>query len=201
MPPCNETMKVPCLSSASPRGTLNSHFHPRSLPALLASEGPGERPTPRGRLSIMHRSRREFFTEVGTGMLTASLGTGLMLDLGLGAVRAAETPERLTFGKLEPLVDLLQDTAADKLQPILIERLRGGTGAARAGRRRGAGQCPHLRRRGLRRLPHLHGAGPGVPDGPRAAGGARACRCSRCSTAMRPASRRRAAASRKCCTR
>ncbi len=74
----------------------------------------------------MHRTRRELFTDVGKGMLTATLGTGLALDLGLGTVRADEAPERLNFGKLEPLVDLLQQTPANTLQPMLIEKLRGG---------------------------------------------------------------------------
>src|SRR5438552_18864062 len=76
----------------------------------------------------MHRnSRREFLAEVGQGMLLASVGSALALDLGLSAgVHAEEAPARLTFGKLEPLVALMQETPAAKLQPLLVDRLRGG---------------------------------------------------------------------------
>jgi len=76
----------------------------------------------------MHRnSRREFLAEVGQGMLLASVGSALALDLGLSpGVHAEEAPTRLTFGKLEPLVALMQETPAAKLQPLLVDRLRGG---------------------------------------------------------------------------
>jgi hypothetical protein len=73
------------------------------------------------------RNRREFLADVGRGMLVAGLGSGLAADLGLAPARAADGPDRLTFGPLEPLVGLMQDTPADKLQPLLVERIRGGT--------------------------------------------------------------------------
>jgi hypothetical protein len=60
-------------------------------------------------------------------MLIAGLGPGLAADLGLGTAFAADPPEALTFGSLEPLVCLMQETAPDKLLPMLVERLRGGT--------------------------------------------------------------------------
>src|SRR5437868_15143599 len=72
------------------------------------------------------RSRREFLADVGRGTLAASLGAGLVADLGLAPARA-EGPDRLTFGPLEPLVGLMQDTPPDKLQPLLVKRLRDGT--------------------------------------------------------------------------
>jgi hypothetical protein len=75
----------------------------------------------------MNRTRREFLTDVGTGMLIAGIGAELVNDLGLGSLLAAEPPEKLTFGKLEPLVCLMQETPADKLLPKLVEKMRGGT--------------------------------------------------------------------------
>src|SRR5947209_7509950 len=71
------------------------------------------------------RNRREFLTEVGRGALTAGLGVGLAADLGLSPARA-EGPDRLTFGSLEPLVGLMQDTPPDKLQLLLVAKLKEG---------------------------------------------------------------------------
>jgi hypothetical protein len=72
-------------------------------------------------------TRREFLTDVGRGVLIASLGPALVADLGLGRADAADAPDTLNFGKLEPLVALMQETPADKLQPQLIGKLRDGT--------------------------------------------------------------------------
>jgi hypothetical protein len=72
-------------------------------------------------------NRREFLADVGRGMLVASVGSGLAVELGLAPARADDPPDRLTFGDLEPLVGLLQDTPAARLQPLLVERLREGT--------------------------------------------------------------------------
>jgi len=71
-------------------------------------------------------SRRTFLADVGRGMLIAGLGP-TAVDLGLASARADDGPDALTFGPLEPLVGLMQDTPADKLLPVLVERLRGGT--------------------------------------------------------------------------
>src|SRR4051794_29474294 len=71
-------------------------------------------------------NRREFCAEVGRGMLIASVGAGLAADLGLGTAWAGDDPKALGFGKMEPLVCLMQETAPDKLLPILVKRLRGG---------------------------------------------------------------------------
>jgi len=71
-------------------------------------------------------NRREFCAEVGKGMLIASVGAGLAADLGLGTAWAGDDPKTLGFGKMEPLVSLMQETAPDKLLPILVKRLRGG---------------------------------------------------------------------------
>lgn len=71
-------------------------------------------------------NRRAFLQEVGQGMLIAGLGSALASDLGISTAWAGEGQDRLTFGDLEPLVSLLQETPPDKLQPILVERLRAG---------------------------------------------------------------------------
>jgi hypothetical protein len=75
----------------------------------------------------MNRNRREFLADVGKGMLVASVGTTLATDLGLSTAFALDGPDRLTFGDREPLVGLLQDTPADKLLSILVDRLKNGT--------------------------------------------------------------------------
>lgn len=78
---------------------------------------------------MSHRNRREFLANVGRGMLVAGVGANLAFDMGLASAVAAdvETKGKLNFGKLEPLVVLMQDTPADKLMPLLIERHKSGT--------------------------------------------------------------------------
>lgn len=72
------------------------------------------------------RTRREFLTEVGRGMVTATVGFAMAGELGLSSAGASESSDRLEFGRLEPLVRLMQDTPADRLLPALVEKLRGG---------------------------------------------------------------------------
>jgi hypothetical protein len=73
------------------------------------------------------RNRREFLADVGRGMLVASVGSAVAADLGLSRGLAAEGPEPLSFGPLEPLVALMQETPAAKLLPVLVEKVRAGT--------------------------------------------------------------------------
>jgi hypothetical protein len=73
------------------------------------------------------RTRREFLADVGRGALLASVGLGAARALGLSAAFADATPAPLRFGSLEPLVALMQETSVEKLLPLLVERLRGGT--------------------------------------------------------------------------
>ena len=122
--------------------------------------------------------RREFLADVGRGMLVASVGPALALDLGLAsAAMAAEGAERLTFGPMEPLVSLMQETPIDRFLPAVIERIKAGDDLRRLVAA-AAGERPHFRRPGLRRLPRDHGAGAVVPDGVRATrGAAPRCRC------------------------
>src|SRR5262249_32851396 len=65
--------------------------------------------------------------DVGKGMLIASVGPALAADLGVSSAFADEEPKRLLFGDREPLVALMQETPADKLLPILVEKLKSGT--------------------------------------------------------------------------
>ena len=76
---------------------------------------------------MIPNSRREFLADVGRGMLVASLGTSLATDLGLSPASAADAADALDFGKLEPLVALLQETPTAKLMPVLVAKLKDGT--------------------------------------------------------------------------
>ena len=73
------------------------------------------------------QSRREFLADVGKGMLVAGIGSTLCTDLGLKTALAAPGKTGITFGKLEPLVDLLQQTPLDKLVPTVVEKIAQGT--------------------------------------------------------------------------
>jgi len=72
--------------------------------------------------------RREFLADVGRGMLVASVGSTVAQELGLApAALALEGDHRLTFGPMEPLVALMQESPADRLLPAVVERIRAGT--------------------------------------------------------------------------
>jgi hypothetical protein len=73
------------------------------------------------------RNRREFLADVGRGMLVASVGYGMASELGLVSALAEETVDALNFGALEPLVCLMQETPANKLLPLLTDKLKSGT--------------------------------------------------------------------------
>ena len=70
--------------------------------------------------------RREFLSNVGQGMLLASLGTTLAGELGVSTAFAAEDDPRLSFGKLEPLVGLMQETPTAKILSVLVGKLNAG---------------------------------------------------------------------------
>ena len=72
------------------------------------------------------RTRREFLTDVGRGMLVATVGYEVAQGLGLASALADEPSEALSFGSLEPLVSLMQETPIDRLVPVLVNRLRSG---------------------------------------------------------------------------
>jgi hypothetical protein len=60
-------------------------------------------------------------------MLVAGVGYRAALDLGLSPALADDAPDTLSFGSLEPLVALMQETPADKVLPALVARLNQGT--------------------------------------------------------------------------
>src|SRR6185369_12689502 len=76
---------------------------------------------------MYQHTRRSFLADVGKGMLVASLGSSLAPEFGASSVFADGDEPRLTFGRLEPMVALLQETPVDRLLPILVDRLRQGT--------------------------------------------------------------------------
>jgi hypothetical protein len=75
-------------------------------------------------------SRREFLSGVGKSVGFAALGFALTSRLGLAQVMSLIRRERLRFGNLDPLVDLLQETPADALLPLVVQKLRSGTSLA-----------------------------------------------------------------------
>jgi hypothetical protein len=76
---------------------------------------------------MRHNNRREFLADVGRGMLVASLGSVVAADLEVAPAWAGEGAEPLTFGKMEPLVELMQETPVAKLLPKLVEKMKAGT--------------------------------------------------------------------------
>src|SRR3954470_20397999 len=74
------------------------------------------------------RTRRDFLTEVGRGMVVATVGSGLAAELGLSTACASDDPPAaLTLGSLEGLVCLMQETPVNRLLPKLVEQLNKGT--------------------------------------------------------------------------
>jgi len=73
-------------------------------------------------------TRRQFFAVLGGTLELAALGLAAPgLSPGLSRSRVLE---RLRFGPLDPLVDLLQETAPERILPLLVEELRGGLSLA-----------------------------------------------------------------------
>jgi hypothetical protein len=72
-------------------------------------------------------NRRDFLADVGKGMLLAGIGPVLAHDLGVAPAFADGTKDVLSFGQMEPLVALMQETPVKKLIPLLVEKLKSGT--------------------------------------------------------------------------
>lgn len=72
-------------------------------------------------------TRRDFLADVGRGMLVTTLGFEVASGLGLSSALAGEAEVELSFGTLEPLVRLMQETPVDRLLPKLTDKLRSGT--------------------------------------------------------------------------
>src|SRR5204863_9156294 len=116
------------------RGAISRISESNSPPILVdlsSTQGPWHSSSFTQRTTTMgtQRTRREFFGNVGRGMLVASVGFGTAFDMGLTPAWADEGggDERLTFGGLEPLVSLMQETPVRNLVPVLVEKLRAGT--------------------------------------------------------------------------
>jgi hypothetical protein len=76
---------------------------------------------------MRNRNRREFLADVGRGMLVASVGAAVAAELGLAPAAAGEGQETLSFGAMEPLVALMQETPVNQLLPRLVEKMKEGT--------------------------------------------------------------------------
>ncbi len=76
---------------------------------------------------MLPRTRREFLQDVGKGVVAATVGTSLSADLGFSTAFAEDGTDRLNFGALEPLVGVMQETNADRLLPLVVQRLQQGT--------------------------------------------------------------------------
>ncbi|HEV7926083.1 MAG TPA: hypothetical protein VGR14_12045 [Verrucomicrobiae bacterium] len=72
------------------------------------------------------RTRREFLAEVGRGMLVATVGCSVASQLELSSAMADEPATALSFGPLEPLVLLMQETPVNRLLPALAAQLQSG---------------------------------------------------------------------------
>src|SRR4051812_30894628 len=75
------------------------------------------------------RTRREFLSHVSQGMMVAAAGSDAAVSLELAPAFAAgnDGSDRLKFGRLEPLVQLMQETEANRLLAELTQRLKSGT--------------------------------------------------------------------------
>ncbi len=76
---------------------------------------------------MKHSSRREFLGGVGKSALCATLGVAFANQLGFAGTLTRRELERLRFGALDPLVDLLQETTPNKLMPLVVGKLKSGT--------------------------------------------------------------------------
>lgn len=71
-------------------------------------------------------NRRQFLESVGRGMIAVGVGAAVAHDLGFSTAFANDGADSLAFGPYDSLIDLMQSTPPDKLQPILIEKLNKG---------------------------------------------------------------------------
>jgi hypothetical protein len=73
------------------------------------------------------RTRREFLADVGRGMMVTTVGYEVATGLGLSPALAGEASDTLSFGPLEPLVTLMQETPIQRLMTVLADQVRAGT--------------------------------------------------------------------------
>src|ERR1700741_3483561 len=72
-------------------------------------------------------SRREFLYVAGLGAGSTAVAWALARRSGWAGTFSAIALERLRFGALDPLVDLMQATPADEVLPVVVAKLRQGT--------------------------------------------------------------------------
>src|SRR4051812_15134044 len=72
------------------------------------------------------RTRRAFLSDVGKGMLIATVGSSLAADLGLAQPPPEGAGDALTFGEIEALVAQLQEMPVNKINAFAVEKLAGG---------------------------------------------------------------------------
>ncbi|HEV7226128.1 MAG TPA: hypothetical protein VGN42_25700 [Pirellulales bacterium] len=75
---------------------------------------------------MRRNNRREFLAGVGRGMLVAGVGYSVAVDMGLSPAFADDGKETLSFGPLEPLAAMMQETPVDRILPAVVERLASG---------------------------------------------------------------------------
>ena len=75
---------------------------------------------------MLPTSRRAFLSDVGRGMLAAGMGTALAQDLGFSTAFAEEGPETIPLGEYAGLVELMRNTPAEGLQPLLAQKILKG---------------------------------------------------------------------------
>lgn len=71
-------------------------------------------------------SRRIFLSDVGRGMLSVGLGASLAADLGLSTAFAEQGPDSIPLGEYEELVELIRNTPAPQLQPMVARLILQG---------------------------------------------------------------------------
>jgi hypothetical protein len=64
-------------------------------------------------------NRRAFLSDVGRGMLAAGLGASLATDLGFSSAFAEQGGDSIPLGEYAGLVELMRNTPAENLQPLL----------------------------------------------------------------------------------
>jgi hypothetical protein len=81
----------------------------------------------KGEHAMNVQTRRDFLRQVRSGVITAAVGSALAGNMGFSRAFALGEEGRLTFGALEPLVSLMQETPLERLLPALVDQLKGGT--------------------------------------------------------------------------
>jgi hypothetical protein len=71
-------------------------------------------------------NRRAFLSDIGRGMLAAGLGTSLANDMGFSTAFANEGSAAIPLGEYASLVELMRNTPAEKLQPMLAQMVVQG---------------------------------------------------------------------------